>query len=195
MAFTFNPTCVSVLHSLLSYSYSSQIVLEALKARIAALEADVVAARQVAAARFATVREFKSLLKVAREDAQKKDTVIAEQQAQLQASEEDKETIKAELAASNASKARAEAKVATKEDLAVMHAKVRCSCFRRQLIVLTGVWQTMELLKAKIQHLEGVASAAKAQAQREQDAAKLAKAEAAEHKVYVCFARSFRLHG
>ena len=52
----------------------------------------------------------------------------------------------------------------------------------------------MELLKAKIQHLEGVASAAKAQAQREQDAAKLAKAEAAEHKVYVCFARSFRLH-
>ena len=41
----------------------------------------------------------------------------------------------------------------------------------------------MELLKAKIQHLEGVASAAKAQAQREQDAAKLAKAEAAEHKV------------
>ena len=41
----------------------------------------------------------------------------------------------------------------------------------------------MELLKAKIQHLEGVASAAKAQAQREQDAAKLAKAEVAEHKV------------
>ena len=41
----------------------------------------------------------------------------------------------------------------------------------------------MELLKAKIQHLEGIASAAKAQAQREQDAAKIAKAEAAEHKV------------
>ena len=52
----------------------------------------------------------------------------------------------------------------------------------------------MELLKAKIQHLEGVASAAKAQAQCEQDAAKLAKAEAAEHKVYNCFAPSFRLH-
>ena len=134
------------------------------------------------------------MLKVAREDAQKKDTVIAEQQAQLKASEEDKEAIKVELAASNASKARAEAKIATKEDLAVMHAKVRCSCSRRQLIVLTGVWQTMELLKAKIQHLEGIASAAKAQAQREQDAAKLAKAEAAEHKVCDRFAPSFRLH-
>ena len=166
-----------------SYSHSSQIVLGALKARIAALEADVNAARQDAAARFTAVRELKQLLKVAREDAQKKDTVIAEQQAQLKASEETMEAIKAELAASNAAKARAEAKVATKEDLAVMHAKVRCSCFRRQLIVLTGVWQTMELLKAKIQHLEGVASAAKAQAQREQDAAKLAKAEVAEHKV------------
>ena len=135
-ALTFNPTCVSVLHSLLSYSYSSQIVLEALKARIAALEADVVAARQDAAARFTTVRELKSLLKVAREDAQKKDTVIAEQQAQLKASEEDKEAINAELAASNASKARAEAKVATKEDLAVMHAKVSPSAFPRQLSVL-----------------------------------------------------------
>ena len=128
-AFTFNPTCVSVLHSLLSYSYSSQIVLEALKARIAALEADVVAARQVAAARFTIVRELKSLLKVTREDAQKKDTVIAEQQAKLKASEDDKEAIKAELAASNASKARAEATVAMKEDLAVMHAKVRRSGF------------------------------------------------------------------
>ena len=116
------------MRSTAKHSYSSQIVLEALKARIAALEADVVAARQVAAARFTTVRELKSLLKVAREDAQKKDTVIAEQQAQLKASEEDKEAVKAELAASNASKARAEAKVATKEDLAVMHAKVRCSC-------------------------------------------------------------------
>ena len=54
--------------------------------------------------------------------------VIAEQQAQLKASEEDKEAIKAELAASNASKARVEAKIATKEDIAVMHAKVRCLC-------------------------------------------------------------------
>ena len=143
----------------------------------------MVAARQDAAARFTTVRELKRLLKVALQDAQKQHTVISEQQAQLKASEEDKEAIKAELAASNASKARAESKVATKEDLAVMHAKVRCSCFRRQLIVLTCLWQTMELLKAKIQHLEGVASAAKAQAQREQDAAKLAKAEVAEHKV------------
>ena len=179
---------------MLSYLHSSQIVLGALKARIAALEADVLAARQDAAARFTAVRELKQLLKVAREDAQKKDTVIAEQQAQLKASKEDKEAIKAELAASNASKAQAEAKVATKEDLAVMHAKVRCSCFRRQLIVLTRGWQTMELLRAKIQHLEGIASAAKAQAQREQDAAKLAKAEAAEHKVNDRFAPSFRLH-
>ena len=172
-----------------------QIVLGALKARTAALEADVNAARQDAAARFTAVRELKQLLKVAREDAQKKDTVIAEQQAQLKASEEDKEAIKAELAASNTLRARAEAKVATKEDLALTHAKVRCSCSRRQLIVLTGVWQTMELLRAKIQHLEGVASAAKAQAQREQDAAKLAKAQAAEHQVYDCFAPSLRLHG
>ena len=91
------------------------------------------AARQDAAVRFTAVRELKQLLKVAREDAQKKDTVIAEQQAQLKASKEDKEAIKVELAASNASKARAEAKVATKEDLAVMHAKVRRSCSRRQL--------------------------------------------------------------
>ena len=134
--FTFNPTCVSVLHSLLSYSYSSQIVLEALKARIAALEADVVAARQDAAARFTAVRELKQLLKVAREDAQKKDTVIAEQKAQLKASEEDKEAINAELAAWNAAKARAEATIATKEDLAAMHAKVSPSAFPRQPSVL-----------------------------------------------------------
>ena len=116
-----------------SYSHSSQIVLGALKARIAALEADVVAARQDAAARFTAVRELKQLLKVAREDAQKKDTVIAEQQAKLKASEDDKEAIKAELAASNASKARAEATVAMKEDLAVMHAKVRRSAFSMTL--------------------------------------------------------------
>ena len=72
---------------------------------IAALEADVVAARQDAAARFTTVRELKQMLKVAREDAQKKDTVIAEQQAKLKASEDDKEAMKAELAALSASKA------------------------------------------------------------------------------------------
>ena len=52
----------------------------------------------------------------------------------------------------------------------------------------------MELLKAKIQHLEGVASAAKAQAQREQDDAKLAKAEAAEHKVCDRLVQFFPLH-
>ena len=125
------PLCCAIILMLL------QIVLGALKARIATLEADVVAARQDAAARFTAVRALKQLLKVAREDAQKKDTVIAEQQAQLKASKEDKEAIKAELAASNASKARAEAKVATKEDLAVMHAKVRCSCSRHQVNVLT----------------------------------------------------------
>ena len=131
MAFTFTPTCAPAYASLsvLSYSRSSQIVLEALKAKIAALEADVVTARQVAAARFTTVRELKSLLKVAREDAQKKDTVIAEQQAKLKASEDDKEAIKADLAASNASKARAEATLSVKEDLAVMHTKVRRSAF------------------------------------------------------------------
>ena len=138
MAFTFTPACAPAYASLsvLSYSRSSQIVLEALKAKIAALKADVVTARQVAAARFTTVRELRSLLKVTREDAQKKDTVIAEQQDKLKASEDDKEAIKAELAASNAAKARAEATIATKEDLAAMHAKVSPSAFPRQLSVL-----------------------------------------------------------
>ena len=41
----------------------------------------------------------------------------------------------------------------------------------------------MDLLRAKIQHLERVASEAKTKAEREQDDAKLATCEAAMHKV------------
>ena len=41
----------------------------------------------------------------------------------------------------------------------------------------------MGLLRAKIQHLERVASEAKTKAEREQDDAKLATCEAAMHKV------------
>ena len=41
----------------------------------------------------------------------------------------------------------------------------------------------MDLLRAKIQHLERVASEAKTKAERQQDDAKLATCEAAMHKV------------
>ena len=65
-----NPSLSAVCtHTLL------QIVQGALNARIATLEADVVAARQDAAAYFITVRALKHMLKVARSDAQKQDTI------------------------------------------------------------------------------------------------------------------------
>ena len=74
----------------------SQIVPNVLKARITALNADVVAARQDAGAYFTTVQELKRLLKVMREDAQKDTPVIAERQDQLKVFEEDREVLKAD---------------------------------------------------------------------------------------------------
>ncbi|RPD60721.1 hypothetical protein L227DRAFT_610827 [Lentinus tigrinus ALCF2SS1-6] len=142
----------------------SEITLAAFKARVAALEAQVFAARQDAAAANAKVDELVQLLTAALKDAKEKDTIIAEQKDELKASSEEREAIKAELAAANASKTRTEISLATKESLAVMNAKM------------------MELLKAKIKDLERVASHEKAKADSEQDNANLAKREAAVYK-------------
>ncbi|RPD77114.1 hypothetical protein L226DRAFT_569316 [Lentinus tigrinus ALCF2SS1-7] len=142
----------------------SEVVLEAFKARVAALEAEVVAARQDAAAANAKVDELVQLLTAGRKDTQEKDTIIAEQKDELKASSEEREAIKAELAAVNASKTRVETSLAAKESLAVMNAKM------------------MELLKAKIKDLERVACDEKAKVDNAQDKANLAKREAAVYK-------------
>ncbi|RPD63346.1 hypothetical protein L227DRAFT_651004 [Lentinus tigrinus ALCF2SS1-6] len=142
----------------------SEVILEAFKARVAALEAEVISARQDTAAANAKVNEQVQLLTAAHKDAKGKDTIISEQKDELKASSEEREAIKAELAAANASKTRTETSLATKECLAVMNAKM------------------MELLKAKIKDLERVASDEKAKADNEQDKANLAKREAAVYK-------------
>ncbi|RPD56803.1 hypothetical protein L226DRAFT_574152 [Lentinus tigrinus ALCF2SS1-7] len=141
-----------------------EVVLEAFKARVAALEAGLVAARQDAATAIAKVDELVQLLTAALKDAKEKDTIIAEQKDELKVSSEEREAIKAELTSVNASKTRTETSLATKESLAVMNAKM------------------MELLKAKVKDLERVASDEKAKANREQDNANLAKREAAMYK-------------
>ncbi|RPD77101.1 hypothetical protein L226DRAFT_359736 [Lentinus tigrinus ALCF2SS1-7] len=142
----------------------SEVTLAAFKARVAALEAEVIAARQDAAAANAKVNELVQFLTAERNDAKEKDTMIAEQKDELKASSEEREAIKAELAATNASKTRVETSLAAKESLAAMNAKM------------------VELLKAKIKDLERVASDEKDKADREQDKANLAKREAAVYK-------------
>ncbi|RPD77212.1 hypothetical protein L226DRAFT_559297 [Lentinus tigrinus ALCF2SS1-7] len=142
----------------------SEVILEAFKARVAGLEAEVIAARQDTAAANAKVNEQVQLLTAAHKDAKGKDTIISEQKDELKASSEEREAIKAELAAANASKTRTETSLATKECLAAMNAKM------------------MELLKAKIKDLERVASDEKVKADNEQDKANLAKREAAVYK-------------
>ncbi|RPD60701.1 hypothetical protein L227DRAFT_610809 [Lentinus tigrinus ALCF2SS1-6] len=142
----------------------SEVTLAAFKARVAALEAEVIAAHQDAAAANAKVEELVQLLTAGRKDTQEKDRIIAEQKDELKGSSEEREAIKAELAAANASKTRVETSLAAKESLAVMNAKM------------------MELLKAKIKDLERVASDEKAKADNAQDKANLAKREAAVYK-------------